>query len=38
MARDGYIRKTFTFDGRRYEVYGRTEEDAILKKAEKNAA
>ena len=35
MARDGYIQKTFTFDGRRYSVYGRTEEEVILKKAEK---
>ncbi|MBQ1935686.1 MAG: hypothetical protein II351_02415, partial [Clostridia bacterium] len=35
MARSDYIQKTFTFDGRRYSVYGRTEEEAILKKAEK---
>ncbi len=30
-----YVRKTFTFDGRRYEVVGKDEEDAILKKADK---
>lgn len=30
-----YVRKTFTFDGRRYEVVGATEEEAILKKAAK---
>lgn len=30
-----YHRKTFTFDGRRYEVTGKTLEEAILKKAEK---
>lgn len=35
MARSDYIQKFFTFDGRRYCVYGRTEEEAILKKAEK---
>lgn len=35
MARSDYIQKTFTFDGRRYSVYGRTEEEAALKKAEK---
>ena len=30
-----YIRKTFTFDGRRYEVTGATEEEALEKKREK---
>lgn len=35
MARSDYIQKTFTFDGRRYSVYGRTEEEVTLKKAEK---
>ena len=30
-----YIRKTFSYNGRRYEVYGTTEEDAIAKKLEK---
>ena len=35
MARSGYVRKILYFDGRRYEVYGRTEEDALLKRAEK---
>lgn len=35
MARADYIQKTFTFDGKRYSVYGKTEEEAILKKAEK---
>lgn len=29
-----YVRKTFTFDGRRYEVYGKNEEEAIEKKIE----
>lgn len=29
-----YVRKTFSFDGRRYEVYGKTEEEAIEKKIE----
>jgi len=29
-----YVRKTFTFDGRRYEAYGKTEEEAIEKKIE----
>lgn len=35
MARSDYIQKTFTFDGRRYSVYGRTEEEVALKRAEK---
>ena len=30
-----YVRKTFTFDEKKYEVYGATEEDAIRKKYEK---
>lgn len=30
-----YIRKSFTFDGLRYEVYGKTEEEALEKKLEK---
>lgn len=29
-----YVRKTFTFGGKRYEVYGKTEEEAIEKKIE----
>lgn len=29
-----YVRKTFSFDGRRYEAYGKTEEEAIEKKIE----
>lgn len=32
-----YARKTFTFEGKRYEVYAKTEEEAIQKKAEKLA-
>ena len=35
MAKTGYVRKILVFDGRRYEVYGKTEEEAALKKAEK---
>lgn len=35
MSKTGYIRKTFTFDGRRYEVYGRTEAEAVRKMVEK---
>lgn len=31
----GYVRKTFSYQGRRYEVYGDTEENAIRKKLEK---
>jgi len=33
-----YIRKTFTFNGRRYEVAGKTEEEAIRKMIEKKIA
>lgn len=33
-----YIRKTFSFDGVRYEVTGKTEEEVIAKKLEKLAA
>ena len=29
-----YVRKTFTFGGKRYVVYGKTEEEAIEKKIE----
>ncbi len=35
MKRSDYVHKTFTFDGRRYSVYGHTEEEALLKKMEK---
>lgn len=39
MSANGYryVRKTFTYDGRRYEVSGRTEEDALEKKADLKA-
>lgn len=32
-----YVRKTFTFEGKRYEVYAKTEAEAIQKKADKLA-
>ncbi len=32
-----YVRKTFTYEGRRYEVKGKTEEEALEKKAELKA-
>lgn len=34
-AKEGSIRKTFTFEGKRYSVYGETEVDAEIKKREK---
>lgn len=33
-----YIRKTFTYDGKRYQVYGKTLEEAVEKMVEKKAA
>lgn len=35
MAKKGYVTKSFMFDDQRYWVYGKDEEDAILKKHEK---
>ena len=31
-----YIRKTFTFEGKRYTVRGKTEKEAIMKMANKH--
>ena len=30
---NGYIRRTFTFDGKRYSVYGKTAREAVEKEA-----
>ena len=37
MPRPGYIDKTFTFNGKRYHAYGKTEEEAIEARALKRA-